>query len=86
MTFWSALITKRLASYDHRHGRSGKPATGFLAEVLRAWAIFLASLSASGTCAQRLGGAPGQVRHGQWRGRNAANARSRKAGIRRNGS
>jgi hypothetical protein len=46
----------------HRHRRSGKPAAGFLAEVLHARAGFLALLSASGTCARRLGGAPGQVR------------------------
>jgi hypothetical protein len=37
-------------------------AAGFLAEVLHARAGFLALLSASGTCARRLGGAPGQVR------------------------
>jgi hypothetical protein len=57
-----------LASRHHRLRRSGKSAAGFLAEVLRAWAIFLASLSASGTCARRLGGALGQVRRGRWRG------------------
>ena len=81
MTFRSALVTKRLASRDHRHSRSGKSTAGFLAEVLRAWAIFLASLSASGTCARRLGGAPGQVRRGRWRGGNAANARAGKPGF-----
>jgi len=49
--------------------------------VQRAWAIFLALLSASGTCARRPGGAPGQVRRGRWRGGNAANARSGKPGF-----
>ena len=36
MTFWSILVTKRLASRDHRHSRFAKPPAGFLAEVLRA--------------------------------------------------
>jgi hypothetical protein len=36
MTFWLILITKRLASGDHRHSRFGKSVMGFLAEVPRA--------------------------------------------------
>src|SRR5260370_31605462 len=42
-----------LSSCDYRHGGFGNPAEGFLGEVPRVWGVFLALLSASGTCARR---------------------------------
>jgi len=66
---------------DHRHSRFGKPAAGFLAEVLRVWRIFLALLSASGTCARRTGRRTRSGAAGRRRGGNATKARGRIAGI-----
>jgi hypothetical protein len=46
---------------DHSHNQYGQLAGDFLLKVLRGMGIFLAFLSASGTCARRPSGASGQV-------------------------